>query len=212
MSSARQQNHPSRRVNQSVSSTISTRSDRSDRPRTTTASPAVESAVTRLLVSIKQLLEALALWSKQEMSELQVSDVYVRLGNDFNAAVAAFTSFNIDMSELLAVPDELRRVLENCLSEDATAENLEIFLPDVRKIITNLLQGLRGKQTIYRRIVADHRHKSSDTAASDRESRSSRSDSSNKANAPRQQSTRATVDSSESLNRRSATSSSRRKE
>ena len=31
------------------------------------------------------------------MSETQVSDVYVRLGNDFNAAVAAFRSFNIDM-------------------------------------------------------------------------------------------------------------------
>lgn len=31
------------------------------------------------------------------MSEAEVSDVYVRLGNDFNAAVAAFRSFNIDL-------------------------------------------------------------------------------------------------------------------
>lgn len=31
------------------------------------------------------------------MNESQVSDVYVRLGNDFNAAVAAFRSYNIDM-------------------------------------------------------------------------------------------------------------------
>jgi hypothetical protein len=31
------------------------------------------------------------------MSELQVSDVYVRLGNDFNAAVSAFQSHDIDM-------------------------------------------------------------------------------------------------------------------
>jgi hypothetical protein len=31
------------------------------------------------------------------MSESEVSDVYVRLGNDFNAAVAAFGQFNIDM-------------------------------------------------------------------------------------------------------------------
>lgn len=54
--------------------------------------------MTRLLVSIKQLLESLTLWSKQEMTETQVSDVYVRLGNDFNAAVAAFASFNIDMT------------------------------------------------------------------------------------------------------------------
>ena len=57
----------------------------------------MESAVTRLLVAIKQLLEALTLWSTLKMSEAQVSDVYVQLGNDFNAAVAAFAAFNIDM-------------------------------------------------------------------------------------------------------------------
>ena len=59
---------------------------------------AVESAVTRLLVSIKALLEALTNWSLLKIDEIQVSDVYVRLGNDFNAAVAAFAAFNIDMT------------------------------------------------------------------------------------------------------------------
>ena len=54
--------------------------------------------MTRLLVAIKQLLEALTLWSTLKMSEGQVSDVYVRLGNDFNAAVGAFAGFNIDMT------------------------------------------------------------------------------------------------------------------
>lgn len=67
-------------------------------PYTIALQPAVESAVTRLLVSIKQLLETLTQWSKGEVSETQVSDVYVKLGNDFNSAVTAFTSFNIDMS------------------------------------------------------------------------------------------------------------------
>lgn len=57
----------------------------------------MESAVTRLLVSIKQLLEALTQWSTLSVDESQVSDVYVRLGNDFNAAVAAFGAFSIDM-------------------------------------------------------------------------------------------------------------------
>ena len=60
--------------------------------------PAVESAVTRLLVSIKFLLEALSLWSTQRMTETDVSDVYVRLGNAFNAAVAAFGQFGIEMT------------------------------------------------------------------------------------------------------------------
>lgn len=63
--------------------------------------PAVESAVTRLLVSIKQLLEALTLWSQLRMDEEGVSNVYVQLGNDFNEAVAAFSAFNIDMMYVL---------------------------------------------------------------------------------------------------------------
>jgi hypothetical protein len=63
--------------------------------------PAVESAVTRLLVSIKQLLEALTLWSQVRMDEEGVSNVYVQLGNDFNEAVAAFSAFNIDMTYVL---------------------------------------------------------------------------------------------------------------
>ena len=61
------------------------------------AQPAVESAVTRLLVSIKALLESLTRWSEQHITDMDVSDVYVRLGNDFNAAVAAFAAYNIDM-------------------------------------------------------------------------------------------------------------------
>lgn len=54
--------------------------------------------MTRLLVSIKALLESLTHWSEQKIDENAVSDVYVRFGNDFNTAVAAFASFNIDMS------------------------------------------------------------------------------------------------------------------
>ncbi|KAJ3496763.1 hypothetical protein NLJ89_g10441 [Agrocybe chaxingu] len=173
-SSSQSNGHSSRRDNQSISSNASSsgRSDRTARQ----PSPAVESAVTRLLVSIKQLLEALTQWSQLRMDEEGVSNVYVRLGNDFNAAVAAFGQFNIDMSELLSVPDDLRTVLEQCLAEDATTENLEIYLPSVRQIITNLLQGLRGKQSIYRRIVSDHRNRSGEerTERSSRTSGSSR--------------------------------------
>jgi len=61
--------------------------------------PAVESAVTRLLVAIKQLLEALTLWSTMKVGDDEVSDVYVRLGNDFNSAVTAFSAYGIDMRQ-----------------------------------------------------------------------------------------------------------------
>lgn len=49
-------------------------------------------------MSIKALLETLTLWSQGEKTENDVSDVYVRLGNDFNAAVSAFGTFRIDMT------------------------------------------------------------------------------------------------------------------
>ncbi|KAJ6591629.1 actin interacting protein 3-domain-containing protein [Mycena vulgaris] len=164
-----------RENNQSASSTHSA-SSRSERGGSRSAAhPAVESAVTRLLVAIKQLLEALTQWSLLKIDETNVSDVYVRLGNDFNAAVAAFAAFNIDMAELMTVPDDLRNVLEQCLAEDATPDNLELYLPTVRQIITNLLQGLRGKQSIYRRIVSDYRHRSEQSGSERTESRSSRS-------------------------------------
>ncbi|KAG0705628.1 actin interacting protein 3-domain-containing protein [Suillus ampliporus] len=166
--------HNSRRDNQSVASTQSSSSSSSRNGRSH-AHPAVESAVTRLLVAIKQLLESLTQWSNGKMDEFQVSDVYVRLGNDFNAAVAAFAAFNIDMSDLMSVPEDLREVLETCLAEEATSDNLNVYLPTVRKIITNLLQGLRGKQSMYRRIVSEHqsRHRSSHSRT---DSRSSKSD------------------------------------
>jgi 3-deoxy-D-arabino-heptulosonate 7-phosphate (DAHP) synthase class II len=59
--------------------------------------PAVQTAVTRLLVATKQLLESLTNWSKGTISENDVSDVYVQMGNDFNSAVAAFQAVGIDM-------------------------------------------------------------------------------------------------------------------
>ncbi|KAL5492268.1 BUD6 [Sanghuangporus weigelae] len=170
------QGHPSKRENQSISSTHSRGSERDrERASRSNANPPVESAVTRLLVSIKQLLEALTLWSTLKVTETQVSDVYVRLGNDFNAAVAAFKSFDIDMGELQSVPEDLRAVLEQCLSEEATSSNLEIYLPSVRSIITNLLQGLRTKQSIYRRIMSDRKHRTGDSQGSEREPRATRS-------------------------------------
>lgn len=57
----------------------------------------MESSVTRLLVATKMLLEALTKWSLGQRTETQVSDIYVRLGNDFNTAKVAFSGYGIDM-------------------------------------------------------------------------------------------------------------------
>ena len=49
------------------------------------------------MVSITKLLEGLEDWSDHQVSDMQISDMYVRFGNDFNAAVITFDSFAIDM-------------------------------------------------------------------------------------------------------------------
>lgn len=113
----------------------------------------------------------------------------------------------------MSVPDDLRSVLETCLSEDATASNLEIYLPTVRQIITSLLQGLRSKQTIYRRIMTDRRQRTSESRAGDRESRatrSSRADSVSSASGARIQQSRS-VTGPESSNRGSMADAQQRR-
>ncbi|KAH7160650.1 actin interacting protein 3-domain-containing protein [Dactylonectria macrodidyma] len=106
----------------------------------------IEKSVTHLLVATKQLLETLTQWSRGQATDAQVSDVYVRLGYEFNMACRAFTAINVDTSDLGNVPDLLRHILEATLSQEASAESLEKYLPRIRDIIINLLHGLKRKQ------------------------------------------------------------------
>ncbi|BGP36187.1 Bud site selection protein 6 [Rhodotorula kratochvilovae] len=117
----------------------------------------LESTITRLLVATKQLLEGLASWSRRELDEEEISQIYVKLGNDFNVACAAFAREGITMNELMAVPSDLRICLESCLSNPPSQATLERHLPEVRQIIIGLLHGLRDKQRQYREGVAARR-------------------------------------------------------
>lgn len=106
----------------------------------------IEKSVTHLLVATKQLLETLTQWSRGVATDSQVSDVYVRLGYEFNIACRAFTTINVDTSDLGNVPELLRAILEQTLSQEASVESLEKYLPRIRDIIINLLHGLKRKQ------------------------------------------------------------------
>ncbi|KAH8678148.1 actin interacting protein 3 [Xylariales sp. PMI_506] len=106
----------------------------------------IEKSVTHLLVATKQLLETLTQWSRGAATDTQVSDVYVRLGYEFNMACRAFTAINVDTSDLGNVPELLRNILEATLSQEASTESLEKYLPRIRDIIINLLHGLKRKQ------------------------------------------------------------------
>ncbi|GAA6048105.1 Bud site selection protein 6 [Rhodotorula toruloides] len=143
------------------SSPTATMSTRAGSGRSTGAGPAstsnLESTITRLLVATKQLLEGLAKWSRREVDEEAISAIYVKLGNDFNVACAAFARENISMNDLMSVPSDLRVCLETCLSDPPSQATLERHLPQVRQIIIGLLHGLREKQRMYREGVTARR-------------------------------------------------------
>ncbi|KAK3315400.1 actin interacting protein 3-domain-containing protein [Apodospora peruviana] len=117
----------------------------------------IEKSVTHLLVATKQLLETLTQWSRGNATDTQVSDVYVKLGYEFNMACRAFTAINVDTSDLGNVPELLRNILESTLSQEASVESLEKYLPRIRDIIINLLHGLKRKQQKLRQKQARER-------------------------------------------------------
>ncbi|KAI9835569.1 MAG: hypothetical protein M1819_002020 [Sarea resinae] len=106
----------------------------------------IEKSVTHLLIATKQLLETLTQWSRHNATEAEVSDVYVRLGYEFNIACRAFTAIGVETADLGPVPDLLRAILEDTLSQDASRASLDRYLPRIRDIIINLLHGLKRKQ------------------------------------------------------------------
>ena len=113
--------------------------------------------MTQLLFATKQLLETLTSWSRHQATDVEVSDVYVRLGYEFNIACRAFTAINVDTSDLGNVPELLRHILESTLSQEASVESLEKYLPRIRDIIINLLHGLKRKQQKLRQKQAQSR-------------------------------------------------------
>ncbi|GAB7364902.1 hypothetical protein MBLNU230_g5693t1 [Neophaeotheca triangularis] len=117
----------------------------------------IEKSVTHLLVATKQLLETLTHWSRGSATESEVSDVYVRLGYEFNIACRAFNAIGVDTSDLGPVPDLLRGILEDTLSQEASQQSLDKFLPRIRDIIINLLHGLKKKQQRLRQRTGSSR-------------------------------------------------------
>ncbi|TKW56998.1 Bud site selection protein 6 [Colletotrichum tanaceti] len=128
----------------------------------------IEKSVTHLLVATKQLLETLTQWSRGQATDGQVSDVYVRLGYEFNMACRAFTAINVDTSDLGNVPELLRSILEATLSQEASTESLEKYLPRIRDIIINLLHGLKRKQQKLRQKQPKDRESGGSTSAPER--------------------------------------------
>lgn len=70
----------------------------------------------------------------------------MRLGYEFNIACRAFNAVGVETADLGPVPDKLRAILEDTLSQEASTASLDKYLPRIRDIIINLLHGLKRKQ------------------------------------------------------------------
>ncbi|KAI9849348.1 MAG: Bud site selection protein 6 [Sclerophora amabilis] len=130
----------------------------------------IEKSVTHLLVATKQLLETLTQWSRHTATEAEVSDVYVRLGYEFNIASRAFNAIGVETADLGNVPDLLRTILEDTLSQEASPTSLDRYLPRIRDIIINLLHGLKRKQAKLRQRQGKDGNSSSASLATSRQS------------------------------------------
>ncbi|KLO07447.1 hypothetical protein SCHPADRAFT_945283 [Schizopora paradoxa] len=109
----------------------------------------VPSSVSALLEACRRMEASLQMWSSSQVSESEVSDAFVTVGNEFHATMAAFAQLGIDTTEMNSFLTDLRGLLEECLSEDPTPQNVNYLMPQARRIIASLLASLRNKQPAY---------------------------------------------------------------
>ncbi|GAV55823.1 hypothetical protein ZYGR_0AY02160 [Zygosaccharomyces rouxii] len=121
----------------------------------TLSNSSVETTVTKLLMSTKQLLQTLTQWSKGIVNERMVSDAYVQLGNDFKLVSKFFSHSGLEVSDLGDVPMDLRRVLEVALRDEPSDETLNRYLPSIREIIVTLLDKLKVKQALLKSMKSE---------------------------------------------------------
>ncbi|KAI8094237.1 actin interacting protein 3-domain-containing protein [Thamnidium elegans] len=119
----------------------------------TTPMADIETCVSRLLRTTKNLLEILTAWSAGQVTDTQVYDQYNTLEIHFTNAIQAFESVSLSMKDMIYLPDALYICLKDTLSKDPSC--LDQFLPAIRDIILKLLQGLKEKQILLRERLED---------------------------------------------------------
>ncbi|KAI5986026.1 hypothetical protein EDC04DRAFT_2589978, partial [Pisolithus marmoratus] len=94
--------------------------------------------------------ESLRLWSLSQATPEQVSDCYMQFGVEFNVIVRAFEGYGIGTGDLHPIPASLRTALENLLGEDPSPHALAMYMPEIRGLLYDLLQGLKAKQAPWK--------------------------------------------------------------
>jgi hypothetical protein len=110
----------------------------------------LESTITRLLVATKQLLEGLAKWSRGEVSEEAISAIYVKLGNDFNVACAAFARENISMKCVSLFPACFLPLAQPPPSTANSSPSLPTFASVSRPVCPTVLPSPPSSDTFHK--------------------------------------------------------------
>lgn len=56
-------------------------------------------------------------------------------------------------SDIHSIPGDLRSVLERCLSEEPSPEVLQMFMPQIRRVLFDLLRGLQKRRESWQLAV-----------------------------------------------------------
>lgn len=108
------------------------------------------------------MLSAFTSWSRNETSEIAVSDKYVALGNEFNKLKGELRNSKLSSPHLIDVPVELRRLLEPALAQPATPAVATEFVPKIESVMAQLFNQLSEMQPQTRHVsyqdVPDNGH------------------------------------------------------
>ncbi|KAG9312789.1 hypothetical protein JVU11DRAFT_6203 [Chiua virens] len=113
----------------------------------------ISTIIHNLILDMKALEAALQRWSCAQASTEDVSNCYVQFGVEFNAVLNAFEGYDIPTNDLQAIPSQLRSALEECLGEVPSYDGLDRYLPEIRRLLAEVLRGLRAKQPAWRNAL-----------------------------------------------------------
>ena len=115
----------------------------------------IETNISNLINSTKVFLKSLTRWTQQLETQKSISNYYVQLGTDFRIVVKQFTHLGIEMSDVRNVPKELRPILEKALKEKPSNESLDKYWPSIKGIIEDLLNTLKFKRLLLKKLKQD---------------------------------------------------------
>ncbi|KAG6894439.1 hypothetical protein C0992_006066, partial [Termitomyces sp. T32_za158] len=128
----------------------------------------VSDSVRNLLLATKRLQELLKQWSIGQATETQISNAYVKIGENFNAAIKAFAYYRVDLrcvisqtpvcvdsfaiifSDIYSVPEDLRKPLERMLVNQPSPQVLDVHMPEIRRALYKLYKGIHIRRDLWR--------------------------------------------------------------